>query len=97
MSGGFEVDDQALTDLGTHLSNLQGQFASGEGVIEPLLGTISDSGLHGALSSFATNWSDERKKLDSRMQAAASYATQAGATYAKGDSGTAKGFEQGGH
>ncbi|MBO0692798.1 MAG: hypothetical protein J2P58_07870 [Acidimicrobiaceae bacterium] len=97
MNGGFEVDHEALTALGSHLSGLRGQFESGEGVIEPLIGTISHSGLKGALQSFATNWSDERKNLDGRMQQVAEHATRAGQTYAKGDSVTASGFKDGGH
>jgi hypothetical protein len=93
MQGGFEVDDQALTTLGGHLSALRGQFESGDGVIQPLLDTISNPALKGALQSFATDWSDERKKLDSRIQLVADHATKAGQTYAKGDSTTASGFK----
>jgi hypothetical protein len=93
MAGGFEVDDEALTQLGTHLSDLRGQFQSGDGVIDPLLGTISDPSLKGALQSFATDWSNERQKLDGRMQQVAEHATKAGQTYSKGDSVTASGFE----
>ena len=97
MTGGFEVDDQGLTALGGHLSALRGQFESGSGVIEPLLSTISHPGLKGALQSFATDWSDERKKLDGRIQQVAEHATKAGQTYAKGDSVTASGFKARGH
>lgn len=97
MNGGFEVDDQALTQLGSHLSALRGQFESGDGVIQPLLGTISHPGLKGALQSFATDWSNERQKLDGRIQQVADHATQAGQTYSKGDTTTASGFKTRGH
>jgi len=97
MDGGFEVDDQALTALGGHLSSLRGQFESGDGVIDPLLGTISHPGLKAALQGFATDWSNERKKLDGNIQQVAQHATKAGQTYAKGDSATASGFKNRGH
>lgn len=95
MGGGFEVDDEGLTALGGHLSALRGQFESGDGVIQPLLGTISHPALKGALQAFATDWSNERKKLDGRIQQTAEHATKAGQTYAKGDSVTASGFRSG--
>lgn len=93
MTGGFTVDDQALTALGTHLSTLRSQFESGDGVIEPLLAAISHPDLHGALSAFATDWSDERKKLDARIAQVANSATGSGKTYTKADSVMASGFK----
>lgn len=90
MSNGFVVDYEGLMNLGQQLANLRGEFSKGSDAIGPLLGTISDSGLRGALDSFTTNWSWERAKLTENLNKAAGFAVEAATVYQKTDVGLKK-------
>lgn len=91
-SSGFLVDYHALGNLGQQLANLRGEFKKGDGAIAPLLATISDGGLRGALRDFTTNWSDERAKLVENLDKAAGFATQAADAYRKVDEALAHSY-----
>ena len=92
---GFLVDYDSLMNLGQQLANLRGEFSAGADSIAPLLGTISDSGLRGALHSFTTNWSDERAKLVDTLDRSAGFAIEAATAYRTGDTDSAQIFSGG--
>lgn len=96
MGGGFVVDYDGLMTFGQRLANLRGQFSAGADAIGPLLATISDPSLRSALNGFATNWSDERAKLDTNLEKAAGFAVEAAQAYQKGDTVSAQIFSGGG-
>lgn len=89
---GFVVDYDGLSAFGQGLANLRGEFSKGSHAIAPLLATISDPSLRQALKDFTDNWSDERAKLESRLDHAAGFAIQAAQVYRHGDEVTASGF-----
>ena len=93
MPGGFVVDHLRLGDLADKLRWLDSQLVGTGAEFAPLLATLSDQGLRGAVDRFATNWSHERARLEATLEKAATLAGEAAALYGDADAASAGLFE----
>jgi len=78
---GFQVNPDALTQLGQNLVDLKGEFDRGTGGLEQLLGALGHDGLREKVRAFGDNWSDKRAVISGQLEQAAGFAKQAADVY----------------
>ena len=80
--GQYEHDVGQLEDLASRLSGLRDEF---NGLGDRLRGyevVVGHGDVSGALSRFASNWSDKRKDLGEKLDQLSGYVTTAAESYA---------------
>jgi hypothetical protein len=85
----YDVNYEALKDVGTTLSHLKGEFGGAEDNVDGYSGDVAHEDIVDALHDFATNWSDDRDEIVEKMENVSTFATQAGAAYGEYDLGLA--------
>jgi hypothetical protein len=78
---GFQVNPDALMQLGQSLIDLKGEFDRGVGGLDQLIGALGHDGLREKVREFSDNWSDKRALISGQLEQAAGFAKQAADVY----------------
>jgi hypothetical protein len=81
----INVDYDALGDMAGRLLGLKGEFDDAETTMDGYSDAIDHGDLSGELSSFATNWSDKKKDVGSRIEEVSGMASGASECYGGAD------------
>ncbi|MDQ4124572.1 MAG: hypothetical protein M3134_03085, partial [Actinomycetota bacterium] len=81
MSTQFRVDVAQLGELGESLRRFHSEFANSESVMRSYEDDVGHPEVAEKLRSFATNWSDKRRKVQKLLEDVARYAEQAYEAY----------------
>ncbi|MGH9247018.1 MAG: hypothetical protein ACRD29_22405 [Acidimicrobiales bacterium] len=90
----FTVDYRALDEMAGQLMGLTCEFDGLEDVVEGYQAAVGHDRLADRLDSFASNWSDERRKMKESMEAVAGYADAAADAYRDTEGQLCDAFEQ---
>jgi hypothetical protein len=85
----YDVNYEALSEVGTTLSTLKDEFGGAEDNVNTYNGDVANEDVADALHDFATNWSDDRGEIVEKMENVSTFATQASGAYNEYDHGLA--------
>lgn len=92
----FSVDPAAVLDMASRLIGLRDEFEGADSTVEGYDDALGFEPLTEALHAFATNWSDEKRKVGELIGEVAGAAQSAGEAYRACDGELAAGFDQDG-
>ncbi len=89
----FSVDPNAVLDMAARLLGLRDEFDNAGDAFEGYDGAVGFPPLNDALESFATNWSDKRRKIGELIGEVAGAAQAAGDAYGECEGELAGSFD----